>query len=107
MPALAWVGGPLPSTADGASWALIGKQLGWSLLAQTAGVLCCGARPAARSRDAPAPRLRAPAFKADSRVAAALLRGPWKRAAPRTLFKTMHVSQQARQCALRTPRATA
>ena len=107
MPTLAWVGGPLPSTADGASWALIGKQLGWSLLAQTAGVLCCGARPAARPRGAPAPPLRGAAFKADSRAAAALLRGPWKRAAPRTLFKTMQVSQQARQCALCTLRATA
>ena len=96
MPALAWVGGPLPSTADGASWALIGKQLGWSLLAQTAGVLCCGVRPAARSRDTPAPPLRGPKFKADACVAAALLRGPWKRAAPRTLFSSMHVSQQVR-----------
>jgi hypothetical protein len=81
MPSLQWEGGPLATTADGASWSLIGKQLGWSLFGQTVGVIVCGARRAAA-------QLRV-CSNADEARPAVLLRGPWKRCAPRSLFRTM------------------
>jgi hypothetical protein len=46
---LAWLGGVEPTTEDGASWALVGRQLGWSLFAQAVGVIVCGAPFSTRS----------------------------------------------------------
>ena len=39
-----WVGHGEPTTASGASWSLLGQQLGYSLVGQAVAVLTCGAQ---------------------------------------------------------------
>jgi hypothetical protein len=40
-----WVGHGVPTTAAGASWSLLGQQLGYSLVGQTVAVVACGTEP--------------------------------------------------------------
>ena len=39
-----WVGHGEPTTASGASWSLLGQQLGYSLVGQAVAVVTCGAQ---------------------------------------------------------------
>jgi hypothetical protein len=87
----------VPTTADGASWELIGLQLGWTLLAQAVGVVVCGAAVRGMRRNAPAPH--APSLPV-------LLRGPWEAAEPHAEF-SIRLPHQARSAAPGTQRCAA
>ena len=88
-----WVGHGVPTTAAGASWSLLGQQLGYSLLGQTVAVVACGTQPRGvqpRSRKEEAARSSRPAYASltlcASPHAPGLLRLVWLHAEPKVLY---------------------